>query len=112
MSTITTHILDTALGKPASNVAISLDQLTNEGWQQIAEGRTDSDGRLKTLTPEPIVPGHYRLTAEIGDYFAQSNRPSLTSRHKLILSLHRPANTPSSLSYHPEFLVNLPGELR
>ncbi|WP_241603508.1 hydroxyisourate hydrolase [Rosenbergiella nectarea] len=77
MSTITTHILDTALGKPASSVAISLDQLTNEGWHQIAKGKTDSDGRLKTLTPEPIVPGHYRLTAEIGDYFAQSNRPSL-----------------------------------
>lgn len=85
MSTITTHILDTALGRPASNVTITLDQLTNEGWQHIAKGSTDSDGRLKTLTPEPIVPGHYRLTAEIGDYFAQSNRPRYILPHRLIL---------------------------
>ncbi len=77
MSTISTHILDTALGKPAAGVSIVLEQLTNEGWQQLSKGKTDSDGRLKTLTPEPIVPGHYRLTAEIGEYFALTNRPSL-----------------------------------
>ncbi|MBT0722661.1 hydroxyisourate hydrolase [Tatumella sp. TA1] len=77
MSTITTHILDTALGKPANQVAIALEQLTPEGWLLLAEGRTDSDGRLKSLTPEPIGPGHYRLTAEIGDYFARTDRLSL-----------------------------------
>ena len=70
MSTITTHILDTALGKPAIGVAMSLEQNSPEGWLPIAEGDTDSDGRIKDLTPEPLAPGHYRLTAEIGDYFA------------------------------------------
>lgn len=77
MSTITTHILDTALGKPASGVRITLDQLTSEGWLVLGTGKTDTDGRLTALTPEPIIPGHYRLTAEIGEYFANSNRPSL-----------------------------------
>lgn len=77
MSTITTHILDTALGKPARDVRIVLEQQSPEGWSELAEGRTDSDGRLKTLTPEPVTPGHYRLTAEIGDYFAVTGRPSL-----------------------------------
>ena len=77
MSTITTHVLDTALGKPASQVSIALEQLTDEGWQLLSKGKTDHDGRLKTLTPEPIAPGHYRLTAEIGEYFAQSDRSSL-----------------------------------
>ncbi|MFV9668085.1 hydroxyisourate hydrolase [Pantoea sp. ARC607] len=77
MSTITTHILDTALGKPACGVAISLEQNSPEGWFPVAEGTTDSDGRLKDLTPEPLSPGHYRLTAEIGDYFAVAGRDAL-----------------------------------
>lgn len=47
MSTVTTHILDTALGKPASGVAISLEQNSPEGWFPISQGETDSDGRLK-----------------------------------------------------------------
>ena len=56
MSTVTTHILDTALGKPASGVAISLEQNSPEGWFPISQGETDSDGRLKDLTPEPLTP--------------------------------------------------------
>ncbi|NIF23515.1 MULTISPECIES: hydroxyisourate hydrolase [Pantoea] len=77
MSTITTHILDTALGKPAINVAVSLEQNSPEGWLPLTQGCTDSDGRIKDLTPEPLTPGHYRLIAEIGDYFAKSGRDAL-----------------------------------
>ncbi len=42
MSTITTHILDTALGKPAVGVAISLEQNSPEGWLPVAR-RTATD---------------------------------------------------------------------
>ncbi len=77
MSTITTHILDTALGKPARDVRITLEQQSPEGWSLTGQGKTDNDGRLKTLTAEPVTPGHYRLTAEIGDYFAVTGRQSL-----------------------------------
>jgi len=77
MSTVTTHILDTSLGKPACGVAISLEQNSPEGWFPVSQGETDGDGRLKDLTPEPLTPGHYRLTAEIGDYFAVAGRDAL-----------------------------------
>lgn len=77
MSTISTHVLDTALGRPATRVVIALEQSTPSGWLPIAQGITDEDGRIKDLTPEGITPGHYRLTAEIGDYFAASSREAL-----------------------------------
>ncbi|MGF6561256.1 hydroxyisourate hydrolase [Erwinia aphidicola] len=77
MSTITTHILDTALGKPAAGVTIALEQQGSEGWQPLASGVTNGDGRLSDLTPQPLAPGHYRLTAEIGDYFAADGRETL-----------------------------------
>ncbi len=65
MSTISTHILDTALGKPAPGVAMLLEQHGAQGWVTCARGITDNDGRLKDLTPEPLAPGQYRLTAAI-----------------------------------------------
>lgn len=77
MSTITTHILDTALGQPAKDVQITLSSQSADGWQQLAIGNTDGQGRLTSLTPEPLSPGHYQLTAETGRYFAATGRPSL-----------------------------------
>lgn len=77
MSQLSTHILDTSLGKPAVNVAIRLEQLVAESWKAIAQGVTDVDGRLKDFTEEPLVAGRYRLTAEIGEYFAATQRETL-----------------------------------
>ncbi|MDU6411595.1 MAG: hydroxyisourate hydrolase [Yersiniaceae bacterium] len=77
MSTITTHILDTALGQPAAGVAVWLSQVTGGQEQVIARSETNSDGRVTGLTPEPLPGGHYRLCADIGGYFARSGRASL-----------------------------------
>lgn len=77
MSTISTHILDTALGQPAAGVAIRLEQKSADGWLPLAQGVTNADGRLGDLTPQPLAAGHYRLTAAIGDYFAADRREAL-----------------------------------
>lgn len=77
MNTITTHVLDTALGKPAVGVSISLQQRSPQGWQPVAQGSTDADGRIRDLTPEGLAAGQYRLIAELGRYFAASGRETL-----------------------------------
>ena len=67
---ITTHILDTALGKPAAGVAVVLEKREGSEFRKVGEGKTDSDGRLRTLTPEgPVAAGAYRLTFNTGAYF-------------------------------------------
>jgi 5-hydroxyisourate hydrolase len=71
---ITTHILDTALGKPAAGVAVVLekrDSADATGWRAVGQGKTDSDGRLRSLTAEnaPTGAGTYRLTFDTGAYF-------------------------------------------
>ena len=63
---ITTHVLDTALGKPAVGVKIRLDLAEGAGWKSLGEGTTDGDGRLRTLLApgsqlEAGVPGQPRL---------------------------------------------------
>ena len=73
MSAITTHVLDTARGRPAAGVGVVLErQGTDNGWQPIGSGATDADGRLRTLMPDAgsAPPGTYRLTFRVREYFA------------------------------------------
>jgi 5-hydroxyisourate hydrolase len=70
MSQITTHVLDTSLGRPAAGVAIILEIQKTGGWQEISKGATDADGRLRhLLEPGGLRAGIYRLTFETGIYF-------------------------------------------
>ena len=73
VSHITTHILDTALGKPAAGVAVELYARDGEAWFQIASGTTDADGRVKDLGPERLQSGNYQLRFDTGAYFAGIN---------------------------------------
>jgi 5-hydroxyisourate hydrolase len=69
---ITTHILDTSLGRPASGVAVVLEIHHQDGWAALGNGETDADGRLRTLLPpeHTLATGIYRLTFQTGGYFA------------------------------------------
>ena len=72
MSAITTHVLDTASGKPGAGIPVVLERKTHSsGWQAIADGITDIDGRINNLlsVDHAFLPGHYRLVFEIGSYF-------------------------------------------
>ena len=66
-SLISTHVLDTARGRPASGIAVALQ---NNDGTEIARSETDAAGRVGTLGPESLVPGIYRLTFDTGAYFA------------------------------------------
>ncbi|HEV2720731.1 MAG TPA: hydroxyisourate hydrolase [Thermoanaerobaculia bacterium] len=64
MSTITTHVLDTARGRPAAGVPVRLDVRDGEQWREVGRGTTDDDGRLRTLPS--IEAGTYRLVFDTG----------------------------------------------
>ena len=70
-ATITTHVLDTSLGRPAQGVSVTLEMEAGEGWRLIGQGSTDADGRLTDLVSSGHVSeGKYRLRFETGAYFA------------------------------------------
>jgi 5-hydroxyisourate hydrolase len=66
MSPITTHVLDTARGRPAANVGVTLER--GPDWTRVGSGRTGDDGRLAALG-SPDAPGSYRLRFDTGAYF-------------------------------------------
>jgi 5-hydroxyisourate hydrolase len=72
MSPITTHVLDTARGRPASGIHVSLEARVNDAWIRLGDGRTDDDGRVHTLFREDVSldPAVYRLIFDTGAYFA------------------------------------------
>ncbi len=71
MSAITTHVLDVSRGRPAGGVAVLLERLGTPQATTVARASTDADGRVKAFTPAPALQaGSYRLTFEVGSYFA------------------------------------------
>ena len=49
MSQITTHILDTSIGRPAAGVNVTLEYKVGAGWELTGKGITDNDGRVRDL---------------------------------------------------------------
>jgi 5-hydroxyisourate hydrolase len=64
MSTLSTHVLDTAHGHPAAGVALILARADGTVLYQ---GFTNADGRCPALPA--LVPGRYRLSFGVADYF-------------------------------------------
>lgn len=63
MSQVTTHVLDTAAGRPAAWIAVTLE--TDDGVV-LANGTTDADGRIGDLGPDHLDPATYRLRFDTG----------------------------------------------
>ncbi|KAF9927362.1 hypothetical protein BGZ65_006798 [Modicella reniformis] len=74
-SPITCHVLDSSCGKPGHNVPVKLEALniaTNNTWGGLAEGVTDSDGRVSALLDpsHQLTAGIYRMTFQTAEYWA------------------------------------------
>ena len=100
MSAITTHVLDTVLGKPAVGVTVRLEKLEGGGWREVpdteapageppervrdapcdwvevAASTTDADGRCRDLAADAPA-GDYRLTFDTGSYLKRQGRTGI-----------------------------------
>ena len=113
MSAITTHVLDTARGRPAAGVPIVLEiEIDSEAdaggggaiaWEEVGRGETDADGRLRTLYPgehRPLV-GTYRLTFDTGSYFAATDAAGFYPSVQVIFLIDDPTQ-----HYHVPLLLS------
>ncbi len=103
MSAITTHVLDTSRGCPASGVLVVLERRDAGAHQEIGRGATDHDGRLGTLLPQgaPLVAGTYRLTFHTGAYFAKLGVAGFYPEVTIAFEVRDP-----SQHYHVPLLLN------
>ncbi|MEV0322579.1 hydroxyisourate hydrolase [Streptomyces sp. NPDC050658] len=70
-ASVSTHILDTSVGRPAEGVAITLTARSgrNAEWVTLGGSATDADGRCKDLPALPEGTTHVRLDFEVEQYF-------------------------------------------
>lgn len=73
MGKLTTHVLDTAHGRPASGMKLHLLAERNGSWVPLKTFITNSDGRIDgpALEGEELAVGRYELLFEVGRYFAE-----------------------------------------
>lgn len=69
MSNITTHVLDTSIGKPAAGISVVLE-FNDSSWRTVGSGTTNADGRIADLTPDQLSAGHYRIRFALAEYFS------------------------------------------
>ncbi len=72
MSGLTTHILDTATGRPAADVAVRVFSRRDGVVALLGETTTDADGRARLIEGEALAAGGYRLEFAVADYFKAS----------------------------------------
>ncbi len=79
MSTLSTHVLDTALGRPAQGIRVTLER----DDALLGSGVTDADGRVRDLVANDadgkgaqLSEGDYQLTFYVGEYLSAGGRDS------------------------------------
>jgi 5-hydroxyisourate hydrolase len=102
---LSTHILDTAHGRPAANVALSLWHLQAATWTEIGSGTTDADGRCRTLLGDtPLEAGEYSIRFETGPWFNVQGIESLYPHVAIVFTVRDPTQ-----HYHIPLLLTANG---
>lgn len=76
-SPITTHVLDTALGRPAAAVAVTLHRISENDSEKVGQGTTDDNGRIMSdlIDGSDFIAGHYRIVFAVADYLRRNDQP-------------------------------------
>ena len=101
-SQLTTHVLDTTLGRPAKEMTIRLKHFVDNGWFTLAQGVTNADGRVGDLLPSEknVVPGNYKMVFETARYYKANNITGLYPAVEICFTVTDDAH------YHIPLLLN------
>lgn len=71
MGRLTTHVLDTSLGKPGDGIDVELYRLTGDNRERLCRTSTNQDGRCDAplLAGDDFTSGVYELLFHVGAYF-------------------------------------------
>lgn len=107
MGRLSTHVLDTANGRPARGVAVELFALEGNARRPVVQATTNADGRTDAplLAGEAFRPGSYELVFRIGDYF-RSLGPAVANPPFLDLVPVRFTIAEADGHYHVPLLVS------
>jgi 5-hydroxyisourate hydrolase / 2-oxo-4-hydroxy-4-carboxy-5-ureidoimidazoline decarboxylase len=102
MSQVTTHVLDVSAGKPGRDISVRLMNKVDKGWQTLAQGITNADGRISDLLPQGKIlsPGIYKIVFETGNYFSDHKLKTFYPSVEILFSVFDDAH------YHVPLLLS------
>jgi 5-hydroxyisourate hydrolase len=76
---LTTHVLDTAEGRPAVGVALTLYRFDGQERRALGRFRTNADGRCDAplMAGEAVRPGLYEIVFHVGEWRAEHGAPGV-----------------------------------
>jgi len=108
MTQITSHILDTSLGRPAQGVLISLMRQEADDWIELGSATTNADGRVsdllsnnETLSADALPGGIYKLMFHLNEYYEKCNTDSFYPYAEVAFKI-----TGDGQHYHVPLLLN------
>src|SRR5262245_53175946 len=104
MSKVTSHILDTTVGRPASGISVLLEhESAQQGWVPVGDAVSNPDGRVGNLVPAGLTLriGRYRLLFDTGPYYAEKNLQAFFPQVCVIFHVHDPEQ-----HYHLPLLIS------
>ncbi|MFI6079646.1 hydroxyisourate hydrolase [Streptomyces sp. NPDC051217] len=107
-ASVSTHILDTSVGRPARSVAVSLSARggSRERWVVLGRSATDADGRCADLPALPEGTTHVRLDFETEAYFHGHGRTQGPSHSQKQAEAQQDAPAPrDSGAFFPEVAI-------
>ena len=88
---LTTHVLDTSTGKPAANLAITLEKEVVGEFIAFGSGVTNDDGRVsKPLVESGWGAGVYRITFDTASYFEAQGKKAFYPVVKVVFEVTEP----------------------
>lgn len=100
-SHVTTHVLDSTIGRPAAGVPVILEHDEVGNWVMIGAAETDADGRVGVLGPVALPVGRYRLSFDTATYFAEQEVKAFYPEVQITFELHDTA-----AHYHVPLLLS------
>jgi 5-hydroxyisourate hydrolase len=98
MGTLSTHVLDTSRGRPASGIRVNLEGAAGE---PLGKGVTDADGRVGSIGPDRLEAGDYRLRFDSAGYFADQGQDGFYPEVVIVFSI-----ADADEHYHVPLLLN------
>jgi 5-hydroxyisourate hydrolase len=88
---LTTHVLNTATGRPAAGLQISLEKMREGSFEPLSSGETNGDGRLsESLVGDRWGSGVYRIRFETGAYFAAQKEACFYPHVEVVFEVSKP----------------------
>lgn len=91
VGTLSVHILNQQTGLPSPDVTVTLEKQQSSGWIKLASGKTDGDGRIKSIYPQEkdMAPGVYKVTFKTSDYFRSQKLDSFFPEIPVLFTVTR-----------------------